>query len=454
MKKFLILFLLLQIAVIFLCYPEFYGIYDEDLYLTATHAMQKGSFFYEKAGVDAPLLGTVKGTKGTISIYPPGNSVLLLPFTAINWKLGFLKNILFYIGSFLLFILILRKLNIDPVYSLVFLLYPTILLFSRTLMSDIPSMFFLLLGIFLLLDKKSLAAGFSLGFLVFLRYPNLVIIIGIFATLLSLKEYRKAALILPGIFLFSIMLFVYIMYAYGYILGPFTIDGARSFSPGYFLYNFPYYLLSLNILYPGMLLLAVFFGFRNKEMSLFVIPALIVIVFYSFYYYIDGGSNLMEKLVKGQRFMLPIIPLLLIPYLDFLQNKKFAKKAFVFIIPLLFIFNCGIQYKHYLFVKEEEHLSQILREKIENVDFVICNSDTDELFNPYFSRVELIELDEIDKDELDSLKDNYKISFVFIELKRGRNYEEKSQWIEYFANEDFTLSYESQDPVPIIVMIE
>jgi len=121
MKKLLILFLILQIAAIFLFYPEFYGIYDEDLYLTATYAMQNGSFFYEKAGVSAPFLGTAKGSNGTISIYPPGNSALLLPFTIINWKLAFLKNILLYIGSFLLFILILRKLKyafkpINPYY--------------------------------------------------------------------------------------------------------------------------------------------------------------------------------------------------------------------------------------------------------------------------------------------------------------------------------------------------
>jgi len=454
MKKLLILFLILQIAVIFLYYPEFYGIYDEDLYLTATHAMQNGSFFYEKAGVDVPFLGTAKGTKGTISIYPPGNSALLLPFTAINWKLGFLKNILLYIGSFLLFILILRKLNIDPVYSLVFLLHPTILLFSRTLMSDIPSMFFLLLGIFFLLDKKSLAAGFSLGFLVLLRYPNLIIIIGIFGALLYLKEYKKVMLLFPGVFLFSFVLLGYIMYAYGFILGPFTIDGAKSFSIQYFIYNFPYYLLSLNVLYPGMLLVAIFFGFKNKKISFFVIPSLVAVLFYSFYYYIDGGSSVIEKLVKGQRFMVPIIPLLLIPYLDFLQNKKFAKKAFIFIVPLLFIFNCGIQYKHHQFVREEKRLSQVLQEKIENVDMVMCNSDTDELFNPYFSRVELIELDEIDKDKLDSLKDNYKISFVFVELKRDKSYEEKSRWIEYFTNEGFTLSYKSENPIPIIVMTE
>jgi len=454
MKKLLILFLILQIAVIFLYYPEFYGIYDEDLYLTATHAMQNGSFFYEKAGIAAPLLGVAKGTKGTISIYPPGNSALLFPFTAINWKLGFLKNILLYIGSFLLFILILRRLDIDPVYSLIFLLHPTIILFSRTLMSDIPSMFFLLLGIFFLLDKKSLAAGFSLGFIVLLRYPNLVIIVGIFGALIYAKEYKKILLLLPGIFLFSFVLLGYIMYAYGFILGPFTIDSAKSFSIQYFIYNFPYYLLSLNVLYPGMLLLAIFFNFKNKKVSFFVIPSLVAILFYSFYYYIDGGSNLAEKLVKGQRFMVPIIPLLLIPYLDFLQNKKFVKKAFIFVVPLLFIFNCGIQYKHHQFVREEKHLSQVLQEKIKDVDIIICNSETDELLNPYFIKVKLVDLSEVKKANLNLLAENNKISFVFVELKRGKNYKEKSQWIEYFTKKGFTVSYQSKEPIPIIVMSE
>jgi len=219
MKRSFILFLVLQIAVIFIFYPEFYGIYDEDLYLTATYAMQNGSFFYEEAGVDVPLLGTAKGTQGTISMYPPGNSALLLPFTLIHWRLAFLKNILLYIGSFLLFVSILRKLKIDPVYSLIFLF-----------------------------DKKSLAAGFSLGFLLLLRYPTLVLVIGIFGALLYTKEYKKALLLLSGVVFFSFALFVYIVHAYGFILGPFAIDGAKSFSIRYFIFNFPYYLLSLKCL--------------------------------------------------------------------------------------------------------------------------------------------------------------------------------------------------------------
>ncbi|MEJ2354626.1 MAG: hypothetical protein P8Y62_01785 [candidate division WOR-3 bacterium] len=454
MKKFFILFIILQVAVIFLFYPDFYGIYDEDLYLTATHAMQNGSFFYEKSGVDAPLLGAVEGTKGAVSIYPPGNSVLLLPFTVIHWKLGFLKNILLYIGSFLLFISILRKLKIDPMYSLVFLLHPTIVLFSRTLMSDIPSMFFLLVGVLLLLDKKNLGAGFSLGFLLLLRYPNVILIIGIFGALLYRKEYKKSLRLLPGIVFFSFALFGYVMHVYGSILGPFAVDGARSFGFSYFIYNFPYYLLSLNVLFPGMLLIAIFFGFKNKKSFLFIIPSLLIIIFYSFYYYIDGGSNIIEKLVKGQRFMIPVIPLLLIPYLQFFHNRKFMKKVFVFVVPLLFIFACGIHYKHYEFVKKEKILSQTVRENIGDSDVVICNSDTDELFNPYFSNVKLIELSEIDKDKLDFLRKNYNISFIFVELKRGRLYEEKQGWIEFFKNEGFEISYESEEPVPVIVMSE
>lgn len=454
MKKMLFFFLILQIAVICFYYPDFYGIYDEDLYLTTTYAMQNGTFFYEKAGISAPLLGVAKGSGGTFSIYPPGNSALLLPFAIVHWKLGFLKNIFFYIGSFLLFILILRKLNIDPVYSLIFLLHPTIVLFSRTLMSDIPSMFFLLLGIFLLLDKKDLAAGFSLGFLVLLRYPNAVIIIGIFGALLYLKEYKKIISLLPGIALFSLVLVGYIIYTYGFILGPLTISNAKLFGVKYFIYNFPYYILSLNILYPGLLLVAIFFGFRRKKISLFVIPSLVVIIFYSFYYFIDGGSSLMEKLVKGQRFMVPVIPLLLIPYLAFLKDKKFAKKVFIFVIPLLFLFSCGIQYKHHQFVGKEKLISQNLQENIKDTDIIICNSDTDELLNPYFSKTKLIELSEVKKHDLNSLMESNKISFVFVELKRGKNYEEKSQWVEYFEEEGFELLYESEEPGSIIVMSE
>jgi hypothetical protein len=454
MKKIILLFCLLQVGILFLFYPKFYGIYDEDIYLTTTYALQNGSFFYEKAEVSAPLLGTVKGDNGTFSIYPPGNSVLLLPFTLIHWRLGFLKNIFLYIGSFLLFVFILRKLNVDTVYSLIFLFHPTLVLFSRTLMSDIPSMFFLLLGIFFMLDRKNVAAGFSLGFLFSLRYPNLIIIVGIVGFLLFRKEYRRVLFLLPGIALFSSVLLIYLMHTYGFILGPFTVSGAGAFSIQYFICNLPYYLLSLNVLYPFMLIVAIFFGIKNKKLSIFVITASIVIIFYSFYYYIDGGNSVMEKLIKGQRFMIPIIPLLLIPYLDCLQNKRFTKKVFVFVIPLLFVLNCTVQYKHQQFVRKEKQLSEILMEKSKDMDIILCNFDTDELLNPYFIKAKIVELSKVKKNDLDSLKNKYNVSFVFTELKRGKDFDEKSKWVEYFKQNGFTVSYESQNPIPVIIMTE
>lgn len=162
----------------------------------------------------------------------------------------------------------------------------------------------------------------------------------------------------------------------------------------------------------------------------------------------------MEKLVKGQRFMVPIIPLLLIPYLNFLHDKKLARKILIFAVPFLFLCNCGIQYKHHQFVEKEKLLSQILQEKIKDVDIVICNSDTDELLNPYFIKVKLVDLSELNKDDLNLLAENNKISFVFVELKRGKNYEEKSQWIKYFTKKGFMVSYKSKEPAPIIVMSE
>ncbi len=450
MKKILLLFFILQIALLFIFYPEFYGIHDEDAYLTTAYSLQHGSFFYEET-ISSDFFEKVNN--GALSLYPPGNSLLLIPFTSIHWRFGFLKNILLYIGSFLLFLLILKKLNIDPVFSLFLLFHPTILLYSRTLMSDIPSMFFLLLAVFLLLDKKNIAAGFSLGFLILLRYPNLIIILGILIALLYKKEYRKALLICPGIAFFFFLLLFYFLYAFGSFLGP-TSFGLGFFHPKYILYKLPYYFVTLNILYPGLLLGTIFFGVKNKKLSLFVIPSLILITFYSFYYYIDGGNNIIEKLIKSQRFMIPIIPFLLIPYLDFLQNKKFAKKVFVFSIPLLFIFNCGIQYKHQQFVRTEKLASLILQEKIKDTDIILCNSDTDKLLNPYFSRTRIRGLSEIRKQNLDSLKNDYNVSFVFVELKRGKSYDKKIIWVEYFTEKGFTISFESQTPIPITIMTE
>ncbi|MEO0185688.1 MAG: hypothetical protein ABIL20_07810, partial [candidate division WOR-3 bacterium] len=130
----------------FYFYPLNIGIVDETAYLSMTYAFQKGNLYYEEAGIEsAPASMTVD--HHLVSRYPPGNSILLLPFTAIHWKWIFLRGYILMIIGFIIFIMLLHNNQLPRHYALLFLFHPSFLLYSRTIMSDLPSTIFSLLGL-------------------------------------------------------------------------------------------------------------------------------------------------------------------------------------------------------------------------------------------------------------------------------------------------------------------
>uniref|UniRef100_A0A7C4YAY6 Glycosyltransferase RgtA/B/C/D-like domain-containing protein n=1 Tax=candidate division WOR-3 bacterium TaxID=2052148 RepID=A0A7C4YAY6_UNCW3 len=334
-------------------------------------------------------------------------------------------NFLFFILSFIVFCLLLKEYNISPIFSLLLLLHPSVILYSRTLMSDIPSMFFILYGIYLILKEKKFLSGLVLGFSLLLRFSNAVIISGVLLYLFF-NDRKNLHRFLPGIFIFILIQSFYNIFVMEGLFAPFLLPtGAGGLSIIYIKDIGLYYFISLNILYPLMLLVFIL-NLKNREYFLYTFPALITLFFFSFYYYIDKGNSFIETLVKGQRFMIPIIPLLLLIYSNSLNKLRYSKSMILLASFFLLIFDGGINYKMYSFQKEKGILKDIIYENTKDADIIICNGEVCKLFNPFFGSKRWINY--VFDGKLSIKKEDFKkfnnIYLCFIESSKEKNAKE------------------------------
>ncbi len=411
----LILYPMLLAIILFIFYPPYYAISDEQAYLSTAYALGKGTLFLDNAGLKNTI-AAIRTEKHLINKYPVGNSLLLAPFTIINWKLGFLRNYIFFFAGFLLFLKILDHYSIDRKMALLYLLHPSIILYSRTLMSDIPSMFFALLGVYLILKKKYYLAGIFLGFNLLIRYTNLLIPLGICAGILLEKRFKDVLKILPGVFLGLSLLLLYNWIAWGSFILPFIRTGGGTFSMKYLGTSGLYYLISLNVLYPFMLVITLIQGIKRKFTG-FLFTTLMFLITYSFYYYIDRGSNLIETLVMGQRFMLPVIPLMLLLYTNNVDRRHALKITLTWILPLLFIFDIGMIWKHQIYLNRHRKMAETVLNKTRESDILILSSEAIELINPFISQQNWVSLNQLNNINLSQ----YKNIFLIIRRESDKN---------------------------------
>jgi len=367
----------------FLFYPANTGIVDETAYLSMAYTFQNGKLYYDQAGIhSAPASITIN--HHLISRYPPGNSILLLPFTKLNYKLAFLRGYLLTIIGFISLMIILVHYKLPSYYALLLLFHPSMVLYTRTIMSDLPATVFSLAGLLFFIKKKYLTSGIIFGISISIRYPLLLIPFSILSILLVKKEFFNALKFLSGVVIGLIPLLIYHISSFNTITGP-----ANANLIGFSLKNFPImfaqFFLTVNIIYP--LLFIISFKTKLNERWYFIFPALIFIIFFSLQYYIDTGKNFFETIIRGQRYMLPIIPFLLIPYSEILNRIKFLQKILPLFIIALFFVDIVISHRHQEFLIKQTHYQNKLYEYTKDADMIICNKDIYELINPFIKSI-------------------------------------------------------------------
>jgi len=323
-------------------------------------------------------------------------------------------------------------------------------------MSDIPTAFFVLLSIFLMKRKKSLVLGFVLGFLLLLRYSNFLIVLSLLSIYLLRKEWKDFLKSSIGTIFFGLSFLLYIFLTFGNI-GGLIRAASTSFGLIHFPGKFSYYLISLNVLYPGLLLIGMVNGFLKwKKYSIFVLPSIVLLFFYSFYYYVDIGRNFIETIITGQRFMLPVVPLLMVPYIDFLSNRNLSRKLVAASMFPLFLLCAFLQIEHTKFLKREKAVKDLVYSMTEDADLILCNGQAEEIFNPFFGRRKWENLEKTIGilSSRDLLKNYRNIYFVYVEsgVTPRRSQEERRFFIENAkALGKVRKVYESERPFHILI---
>jgi hypothetical protein len=312
-------------------YPQATSIKDEALYLADAYILRRGTIYADVAHVS--MLYGVQHAGHVAPIYPPGLSLLILPLTLIDWRLAFAANIALLLVGAVLFGRLLVAVGLRRDWLILYLFFPPLVLFSRTLMTEVPSAT-LMVGALLLYARATrrgvLLAGSLLGIMVIFRYANiaaavLFLAVAVWRDLAALRAAkpfaeRRAALspfLLAGAIPWLATLLAYNLAAYGTISTPGYATGA-FFDLRYFLPHLAFYVVDLALLYPAMLLAPLVY--RGPLRAEIVVVSVGMLLTMSSYYYLDIGQGIAQDLLVGARLLLPISPLLLLAYAQMLDR--------------------------------------------------------------------------------------------------------------------------------------
>ncbi len=379
---------MLAYAVAFLLYyPRTFAIVDEDAYLTQALLFRSGALSYDESPIPAPHM-TVDIAGRQVSKYPPGNSLFLLPFTALGWRAAFLSGLVLALAGTLLFASVLRRLHpdADPAWALLYLCYPPVVLLSRTLMSDLLAATAVLLAFALLLRRGwwMLGAGLALGFACLVRYSNaiLVPVFILMACLTGRQRIRAALLVLGGTIPGLATAALYNAYAFGGPLAfPMYLTGL--FAPGFFFRNLWFYAGNLILLYPLMLVAPAFAG-RGRRLLL-ALPAGAVLLVYCFFSYIHAVPSLAERLTIGMRYLLPAAPFWILAFA--IAVERLAGKARWTMwgrdlgIAAMLALAVLIHARHARHLEDQDRYRQLLYESMPASALVVCDKEVSELIS-------------------------------------------------------------------------
>jgi len=319
-------------------YPTAIGIKDESVYLTEPYIFRAGTVFADVAHVSV-IFAALNG-RHVLPVYPPGVGALLLPATLITWRAAFAVPLLLQLAGFLLFRVLLGQLGIRRGWAVLYLFYPSLVLFSRTLMSEVPSATLLLLALVLYTRgtlRSRIAAGVALGALGFIRYANpITAALFLAAALLRdiaenrvgdimrrpLRVLPRAVPLLCGFVLTTALLIVYDLHAYGGPLGPEVGTFGLRYLPGHVLE----YAGVLVLIWPLMLFAPLLYrGLLRVEASVTTYGTLLVM---SAWYYAEDTHGFGENMLTIPRLLLPAIPLWLVAYAGVLDRAARIERTY------------------------------------------------------------------------------------------------------------------------------
>ncbi|MFO7675292.1 MAG: glycosyltransferase 87 family protein, partial [bacterium] len=368
-----------------LSYPRTYAIVDEDAYLTQAWLFRTGRATYEDSSLPPPHM-TVESGGRLASKYPPGASLILLPFTLAGWRAPFAAGLVLALAGTLLFCLIMRRMApaAAPAWALLWLCYPAVTLYSRTLMSDLPAAVLVLAAFLALIRERRLLAGLLLGFSVLVRYSNAVFVpvFGIIALASARPRLRGVGAFLLGLVPGAALALGWNQLAYGGPLSfPMYLTG--EFSPAFLPRNAVYYGTSLLVLYPLMLILPL--AVERRWRLAVALPAYAGLGLYCCFSYIYDVPGLAERLTIGLRYLLPGLGFFILGTALLLARLERLLPGFrVFRFALLGLALAGslaVHWRHDRYLAVQDRYRRLVYELVPDTALVVCNKDVSELFS-------------------------------------------------------------------------
>jgi hypothetical protein len=367
-------------------YPRTTAIVDEDAYLTEAYLFRTGRLSYDGSPIPAPHM-TVETGGRLASKYPPGNSLLLLPFTLLGWRAVFVSGLMLALAGTALITLILKRLapDADPAWALLYLYHPVVVLLSRTIMSDLLAATLVLAAIYSLMRRGRwmLTAGFILGLACLVRYSNAVFlpVILILAARPAGSRLRTALMLLAGLAPPTVAAAAYNTHAYGSPLSfPMYLTG--HFSPAYLLHNAGYYGAALLTLYPLMLAAPLVAG-KGRRLTL-ALPAYTLLGLYCFFSYSYDVPNLPARLTVGIRYLLPALPFFILAYIlaadRLLERLRLGWLRYAAVAGMALL-SIGIQLKHDRYLEVQARYQHLLLNNVPKTALLLCDPGVSELLS-------------------------------------------------------------------------
>ncbi len=375
--------MVLFVLLFALFYPSTFAIVDEDTYLTGALLFRSGRLTFEGSAIPPPHQ-SVEHNGRIASKYPPGNSLFLLPFLLINWRAAFVSGLLLALISTLLLRACLVKFDpaADPNLALLWLFYPAVTLYSRTLMSDLLSATLILGALYLLVSRRFLLTGVLLGAACLVRYAN-AIVVPIFLLLLPAeRRTRSAVALLTGFLPFVAAILFYNNYVFG---GPFQFPMYLTgfFSPVFFPKNASIYAVNLLLCYPGMLVAPLLVGPGHRRLLL--LPGLALLLPYCFFSFVYEGG-LTERLTIGMRYLLPALPFFVLAFALVTDRllRQFRGTAVLkyLLISLTVAASIIISYRHSRYLQVQTAYRNRLYRQLPADGLLLANPDASELISP------------------------------------------------------------------------
>lgn len=395
LKSPLIQILLISTFLFVIFFPRFYTSTDEREYIENAYLITENRLVKNDAvcHFDNVYCGYFNGA-GYISKYNLGLSFLFIPFVLINWQLTIVFTFAVYLIGVWIFSKLLKRHGLSQKFLYLYAFFPILVYYSRKPMGEIFSNTIVLAIYYLLFEKisentkyKSLLYVFSgalSGILVLIRYTNILIVL-IFLVYLFYLQYKEKinskliaknfANILIGAAPFIIAFLWINKTLYG---GFFTSGYSLSHEeflvlPDLIPKQLIIYILLLNLIYPGMLVISLLSKIKHRWMILFLIT--VFTIFYMGFPGYNFTSGILD-FIFGLRFFVPIISLLLLIYFDGLNQvlsegkylkrfSKYFKYLFIIISTILILSAAAISYSYLNRTIELKNESDEIYKKIE-----------------------------------------------------------------------------------------